>query len=73
MDGDFHKLRGSEQLRYTIYYHCASQFGWDKAKVDSQPLDYLKKLFATHIASVEDSAKSDSMPPMTRGMSKNFK
>ena len=33
-----------------MYYVCAKEFGWDKKQVDSQPIEYLKKLLATHIA-----------------------
>tara|TARA_R110000850_G_scaffold9429_1_gene34783 strand:+ start:101 stop:307 length:207 start_codon:yes stop_codon:yes gene_type:complete len=68
LDGDVHKLRGIEQVRYTIYYHCASQFGWDKEQVDRQPTDYLKKLFSTHTEVMAENEKNQSIP-----LSKNFK
>tara|TARA_B110001454_G_scaffold121397_1_gene113350 strand:+ start:80 stop:301 length:222 start_codon:yes stop_codon:yes gene_type:complete len=73
LDGDVHQLRGADGLRYTIYYHCASQFGWDKETVDKQEISYLKKLFAMHTQIMEDSKKNNIPPPMGRGFSKNFK
>jgi hypothetical protein len=73
LDGNIHKLRGIEEFRYTIYYHCASQFGWDKEKVDNQPVDYLRKLFATHTKIMKESSENNKMPPMGRNMAKNFK
>jgi hypothetical protein len=73
LDGNIRKLRGSERFRYSIYYHCATQFGWDKETVDKQELNYLKKLFATHVEAMDDAKNNRTMPPISKNMSKNFK
>jgi hypothetical protein len=33
----------------------------------------LKKLFATHIKTMKEAEKKNTMPPMGRNMAKNFK
>lgn len=73
MDGNVHELRGNDKFRYAIYYHCATQFGWDKETVDKQEIDYLKKLFATHVEAMDQAKQSGGIPPMSKNMTKNFK
>jgi hypothetical protein len=72
LDGNFPKLRGAEQFKYSIYYSCATQFGWDKETVDRQEIDYLAKLFATHKSQVEEAEKKKLMPPLGRNIRKNL-
>ena len=70
LDGDLPELRGLEEARYLVYYFCANTFGWDKKMVDSLPMDYLRKLFATHSKQMKESEGMSSMP---RNVRKNFK
>ena len=50
-----------------MYYVCAKEFGWDKKQVDSQPIEYLKKLLATHI-DVQNKQEEE----MNKAKRKNF-
>ena len=66
MDGDFSangQLKDvAAKNRETLYYVSATQFGWDKKKVDSQPMD-------NHMSKDSSSALKSKLP---RGIRKNF-
>ena len=47
-DEALRRLTDYEQIKYQLYTICATQFGWDKKKVDDQPWQYLKYLLLTY-------------------------
>tara|TARA_R110002020_G_scaffold51224_2_gene145102 strand:+ start:84 stop:314 length:231 start_codon:yes stop_codon:yes gene_type:complete len=76
MDGDFSangQLKDvAAKNRETLYYVCATQFGWDKKKVDSQPMDYLMSLLHSHMEMMKKDSSSALKSKLPRGMRKNF-
>ena len=67
LDGNIPELGKNEREKFIMYYVCAKEFGWDKKQVDSQPIEYLKKLLATHI-----DVQKKQEEEMNKAKRKNF-
>ena len=70
LDGDIHGLDNGERTTATIYYFCASNFGWTKETTDSQSVKFLKNLLIIH-KEISDQLKNTKLKPPPPP--KNFK
>ena len=68
MGGDVYRLTDIRRSRISIYYVCATEFGWTKKQVDEQPLSHLKDL----IAIMQEERKKENTE-MSRNQRKNLK
>ena len=50
-------------VRDKVYLFCAVHFGWDKVKVDRQPIPYFKRLIAGFLMENEEQRQQ-----MDKGM-----
>ena len=65
MDGKLHRAGRKSKNRGEYYYFFASEFGWSKKEVDSQPIEYLADLIKVHMKH-QRKAEQTSPPPLPR-------
>jgi hypothetical protein len=67
---DVRRLPARERQRYEVYYYLASEFGWDKKKVDRQPAKYIYRLLDM---AAEQNKKAEREQRVTSNQMKKFK
>ena len=65
MDGKLHRTTRRSQNRSEYYYFFAAEFGWDKEKVDRQPVEYLSEIIRIHLRNYNKNTQT-SPPPLPR-------
>jgi len=65
MDGKLHRSTRRSKNRAEYYYFFAEEFGWDKEKVDRQPVEYLAGLIKIHLKNSKRHEQTKP-PPLPR-------